>query len=482
MVSEEGSYVLTVTDGAGNTKTVRFVIDKSKPTIIGVTDGQTYNSSVTPSSGDSGIVTSALTKNGSEVAGYILGTVVSEEGSYELTVTDKAGNKTKVNFAIDTTKPKLTSASIKSDNQNPKLAKNGDTVTLLIHADEDVEISETKGRIGGTIVKSLIVNNAGDGDDSTWAVSFKVSEQDPVEGTADIEFIMTDAAGNQMTVNFGSITDNSTVEVDNKPAVITSGVIESTNQYVDVTFSEPVYGGSAEALSALETTDLAAVMTKIGGGFNSVTVSIDNVTKTDGTPLVGGESVVRVHLSFAGTLVQGDKVEIKAANNAIFDHVGNTTASTEATGMQTLAPLVTYVWNEVENTITFTKGLSISPYSNTKVQLMGNKYSPDYFLTTPTSIGGDVKLKISVTAGWDNEAVFGASANGIYAQATASNTIQFFADTKCSSGDSGCFMTTDYRQDHLFVIIEHLTDPTIKTILDLNIDSRRKENAIINNE
>ncbi|MED4455961.1 hypothetical protein [Metabacillus fastidiosus] len=181
-------------------------------------------------------------------------------------------------------------------------------------------------------------------------------------------------------------------------------------------------------------------------------------------------------------MVQGDKVEIKSANNGVLDHTGNVTSSTETTSMKTLASLISYIWNETDNTITFTKGLSVSTYSNPKVQLMGNKYSPDYFLTKPTPIGGDVKLKISVTPGWDNEEVFGASANGIYAQATALDRIQFFADAKCSSGDSGCFMTTDYRQDHVFVIIEHLTDPKIKTILDLNIDSRRKENAINKNE
>lgn len=112
---------------------------------------------------------------------------------------------------------------------------------------------------------------------------------------------MTDLAGNKVTLDSGYLTDASMVKVDNKPATIISAVLESTNKYIDVTFSELVYGGSTELLSALEMEDLTAVITNIGGNLNPFSVSIDSVTKTDDTPLIGGESVVRVPLSFAGT-------------------------------------------------------------------------------------------------------------------------------------------------------------------------------------
>ena len=292
---------------------------------------------------------------------------------------------------------------------------------------------------------------------------------------------MTDAAGNMQNVDFGMVTDGSKVMVDSKPATIMSGTMESTNKYVDIMFSEPVYGGSAEMLSALAATDFTAVSNNVSGNINPVAITIDLVTKLDDTPVVGGESAVRLHLTFAGTLVQGDKVEIKAAHDAIFDRAGNITATTATSGELNVKPLVTYHWNEANDTITFTSGLMVSAYANNKVQLMGNKYNPNVFLTSPTDIGGDTKLKISVTAGWDGEAVFGATANGVYAQATALNTIQFSANTQCSAGDSGCFITTNYRRNQLFVIIQDRTNPAVKTILELNIDSSRKENAIMKN-
>nr|WP_106782733.1 cadherin repeat domain-containing protein [Lysinibacillus timonensis] len=99
-VQEEGSYELVVTDEAGNTTTVTFTIDKTLPVVTGVVDDEFYNTDVTISF-DEGIAT----LNGSA---FNSGSTVQEEGSYELAVTDEAGNTTTIAFIIDKTQPQVT--------------------------------------------------------------------------------------------------------------------------------------------------------------------------------------------------------------------------------------------------------------------------------------------------------------------------------------------------------------------------------------
>ncbi|QDP41492.1 S-layer homology domain-containing protein [Radiobacillus deserti] len=100
-ITGDGAYVLTVTDDDGNRSEVAFTIDKIAPDVSGVTDQQTYNTSVTPTSTASDIATITLVKNGTIVNGYVLGTPISEDGDYILTVTDLVGNSMVVSFTID---------------------------------------------------------------------------------------------------------------------------------------------------------------------------------------------------------------------------------------------------------------------------------------------------------------------------------------------------------------------------------------------
>ncbi|BAH46392.1 outer cell wall protein precursor [Brevibacillus brevis NBRC 100599] len=75
--------------------------DKEAPVVTGVEAGKTYNTAVTPDSADKDIKTVVLKKDGKELAGYALKTPISENGSYELVVTDNAGNTTTVKFKVD---------------------------------------------------------------------------------------------------------------------------------------------------------------------------------------------------------------------------------------------------------------------------------------------------------------------------------------------------------------------------------------------
>lgn len=96
-VDTEGSYVLVVTDSAGNTTTIAFSIDKTAPIVSGVAEGGSYNSSKTITFNEG-----TATLNGQS---FVSGMSVDAEGSYVLVVTDDAGNSITVTFSINKTAP-----------------------------------------------------------------------------------------------------------------------------------------------------------------------------------------------------------------------------------------------------------------------------------------------------------------------------------------------------------------------------------------
>ena len=75
-------------------------VDTTAPVVTGVVGGTTYTAAVTPASAETG-VTTVLTKDTVAVANYALGTAISTNGAYVLTVTDNAGNATVVNFTVN---------------------------------------------------------------------------------------------------------------------------------------------------------------------------------------------------------------------------------------------------------------------------------------------------------------------------------------------------------------------------------------------
>ncbi|MEH7504792.1 S8 family serine peptidase [Neobacillus drentensis] len=96
--TSEGDHTLVVTDAAGNVTTIKFTIDKTAPTVVGVVNNDFYNKNVTLSFNELGGLL-----NGTSVPS---GTIVKKEGTYTLVVTDAAGNVTTVKFTIDKTAPK----------------------------------------------------------------------------------------------------------------------------------------------------------------------------------------------------------------------------------------------------------------------------------------------------------------------------------------------------------------------------------------
>ncbi len=94
--SEDGRYTVFAQLFGGTKQTLKFTIDKTKPT-SNIKNGKTYKSSkkITFSDKTSGIKSAKL--DGKTVKS---GKVIKKKGTHKLVLTDKAGNKTTIKFKI----------------------------------------------------------------------------------------------------------------------------------------------------------------------------------------------------------------------------------------------------------------------------------------------------------------------------------------------------------------------------------------------
>ncbi|MBW5449263.1 hypothetical protein GE107_24875 [Cohnella sp. CFH 77786] len=179
----EGTHTLIVTDKAGNVTTIPFTIDKTPPTVTGVTYNQIYNRDVVISFNDG---TARL--DGSPIAS---GTTYGSEGAHTLIVTDEAGNVTTIPFTIDKTAPTGT-----------VLIDGGSSFTK--HPAVTLKLTDHDG--SGTGVQEMQFSN----DNRTWsdweaATGEKSWTATTGDGTKTVYVRLRDAAGN---VNSAEISDS----------------------------------------------------------------------------------------------------------------------------------------------------------------------------------------------------------------------------------------------------------------------------------
>ena len=130
--TDEGNYMVKVTDRAGNVTTKYFTIDKTAPSLSlsGVTDGgfTSGNVSASWSTMASGVGYNRVNSNdvltvkysrsttssfpSSATTTYSSGTTLSSEGNYLITISDSAGNSKNYKFTIDKTAPSLSLSGV----------------------------------------------------------------------------------------------------------------------------------------------------------------------------------------------------------------------------------------------------------------------------------------------------------------------------------------------------------------------------------
>jgi hypothetical protein len=300
IVSNEGSYILIVTDDAGNSTTVNFVIDKTAPIVSGVANNTYYNTNRTITFNEG-----SATLNG---IAFSAGSIVSNEGTYQLIVTDLALNVTTVNFVIDKTVPVVSGVANNTYyNTNRTITFNEGSATLNATA-------FTSGTIVSTENTYVLVVTDLAGNKTT--VNFVIDKTVPVvsgvannvyyntnrtitfnEGSATLNgiaftsgtivstentyvLVVTDLAGNKTTVNF---------VLDKTPPVITIAPYESVLAVSSVTVNASVNEGSLNATSRLFTANgsYKFIATDLAGNISERTIIISNIGYTINYSLVG---------------------------------------------------------------------------------------------------------------------------------------------------------------------------------------------------
>ncbi len=247
-VTKDGKYDLVVTDRAGNVTKLSFEVDSIAPIVSGVESGKRYNRTVTPT------FTEGVGKLNGKL--FTSGTAVQAEGSYELSVEDKAGNTTVTPFIIDLTAPVVTGVQTNTQYTKPVVISfnegsatlNGKTIAKNYTVDKDgayeLKVKDSAGNetivmfgldqlppvVTGVEAKAYRQSVTPVFVEETGTLNGKpYVSGTPISTDGEYELIVSDRAGNKTTIRF---------KVDQKPVTVTGVESGKTYQRVTPLFSE----------------------------------------------------------------------------------------------------------------------------------------------------------------------------------------------------------------------------------------------------
>ncbi len=271
---------------------------------------------------------------------------VSTSAAYGFTM-GAADRPLMANFQVAT--PPVMVSAARTDNTHITVTLSKNCVNLTKANNGGFTVEET-GSPGTTYAVFSIAQGVGAGHVVLTVADMGVSAREgvTVKYTAGVNGDVQDTLGNAM------LTDGTGVNAaawDTTAPTITSGTLAATNAYIDITFSEGIYG-AADGTTALTAAKLALTFTQIGGAATNVTISSvkqnNNAAEGLASALAGGETTVRVFLTITGTPNGVETIKIKPAGGAsVYDKAGNAVLATQTTGAKTLndklAPTVTSV-------------------------------------------------------------------------------------------------------------------------------------------
>ena len=137
-LTEDGAYEITFANFDGYSTTYTFVIDTAAPEVAlgGVTDGGSVSGDVSITFEGEGL-TAELFRDGNSLGAYVSGTVIAEDGSYKIVVTDLAQNTTEVEFTVDKTVDFSINVNDKGLSNSVTITAN-EEVTLVLTRDGEV--------------------------------------------------------------------------------------------------------------------------------------------------------------------------------------------------------------------------------------------------------------------------------------------------------------------------------------------------------
>ena len=328
--SGEVSAVVSGSDLFGNqyagTESITFTIDNYKPTVALTKSGNqniltntntvtltaTFSEAMqaTPTISITGIVTNSLmtstASNSIWIYPWTVSTTISGEVSAVVSGSDLLGNvysgSDSLTFTIDNLGPSVILSSSDVDN----VVSINDQVTITASFNEDMKSSPV---ISITSVTTNTVMTAT--SSSTWTYLWTVSS------TTNTSFSAT-VSGLDLLGNIYTGTESITFIKDQTGPEIIS--VTTTMEYIDVAFSEGVYGVSTSDNGNTSLTEVASngFIIKDGDGVNSQ-ITITSNSKADNNNLSGGETTVRFYITIPPGVVLGNQYFITATSSSVFD-------------------------------------------------------------------------------------------------------------------------------------------------------------------
>ena len=206
-VNEEGTYTVTATDKYGHSSTeYTFVIDKTRPVVQGAVDGGLYNTPVTLTVIEENLQNAEYQKDGGDWVSFESGTVLDQDGTYFVRVTDKADNeKVELTFTIDQTDPVVKAANILVDGDvNEQIefyATTGDTIYSYVRFSEELKQNPKFYLVNnGTEyeVSDVTVTGPNDNGEYTYSIRYTITEDNTMtDGQIEMKVTgISDKAGN----------------------------------------------------------------------------------------------------------------------------------------------------------------------------------------------------------------------------------------------------------------------------------------------
>ncbi len=127
-----------------------------------------------------------------------------------------------------------------------------------------------------------------------------------------------DARGNEAVIDVGLIIET----LDNIPPTSLAYILADDNSYIDLQFSDQIFGDSSASVP-LQSDHIQAIVTSNGSLVD--TCSITSVSRIDSYDLIGGEINVRVNLEYNQTPTGNEYIVLVPSDSmTLFDESGNT--------------------------------------------------------------------------------------------------------------------------------------------------------------
>ena len=371
-ISNVATGTVLVSDFSLTLSSTTASLTSSTPTTMSVasttfTDGKVYNLGFdvtgTPSNGD--VLTVGVSSDTYDIAGNAVSSS-QVSNTYTYLLNDQAG-------------PEIESVSI--NDANDIITLTFSEATFMSDATSDsVTVTDTSSYLnittsGGiaTVTVDQIRYNANT-DDRVYYLDLTIS--DIPDGNELITILPNALKFKDRVDNYASDTSqtsNTTLLNDQAGPKIVAIKIDKTNDFIDLSFSEGVYG-QVSPTTAIASNSL--ILTQLSG--SSVSASIVKISSTTAAtaPVVPGASEVRVYLDFDDTYIGGEVFSITSVgSNSIVDIAGNSMSVSQTNNTFSLNSQPSGGVSLEQSTITITPGEMIANGENTAIITVQSKDS-----------------------------------------------------------------------------------------------------------